>query len=365
VTLADLLVQTVAMNGSDLHLTEGSPPRVRVDGELQVLREAPLTAADTRDLVLSALTDAQQARLQSVMELDAACQVEGLGRFRCNAFHQRGTLAAVYRHIPDQVCSLAELGLPPVLSDLARRPRGLVLVTGPTGSGKSTTLAAMVSQINGERRGHILTIEDPIEFVHAHGQSVVNQREVGRDTPTFTAALRAALREDPDVVLVGEMRDLESVEAALRIAETGHLTLATLHTSSAAQTITRIIDVCPAGQQERVRTQVSLVLEGVVCQALLPRAGGGRVAALEVLIPTPAIRNLIRENKVHQIYAAMQAGRGRSGMQTMNHALAALCRRGSTTRDAAVAVSSLPEELIAMLARPEAVAGRWAAAREP
>jgi twitching motility protein PilT len=267
-------------------------------------------------------------------------------------FNQRGAVAAVYRVIPEQIKGFQELGLPQVLATLAERPRGLVLVTGPTGSGKSTTLAAMIDKINSERHEHILTIEDPIEFVHPHKKCLVNQREVHQDTMGFSNALRAALREDPDIVLIGELRDLETIESALRIAETGHLTFATLHTNSAAQTINRIIDVFPSHQQGQIRTQLSLVLEGIVCQALLPKAeGGGRVVALEIMVPTPAIRNLIRDDKVHQIYSAMQAGQEKVGMQTMNQCLATLYQRRLITHETALSASSLRDELEQIIAR--------------
>jgi twitching motility protein PilT len=298
------------------------------------------------------LTDAQKKRFEETLELDFSFGIRGLARFRCNVFNQRGAVAAVYRVIPETIKGFDELGLPPVLATLADRPRGLVLVTGPTGSGKSTTLAAMIDKINTERREHILTIEDPIEYIHQHKGCLVNQREVHSDTHGFSAALRAALREDPDIVLIGELRDLETIESALRIAETGHLTFATLHTNSAAQTINRIIDVFPAHQQGQIRTQLSLVLEGIVCQALLPRADGkGRVISLEVLIPTPAIRNLIRDDKVHQIYSTMQTGQEKFGMQTMNQSLATLYQKRLITLDYALSASSLKDELEQMISR--------------
>ena len=274
-TLPELLKLTVDLDGSDLHLTTHTPPQIRVHGHLQRLTGPNLTAAETKQLAYSVLTDAQKKRFEEQWELDFSFGLKGLARFRCNLFHQRGAVAAVYRLIPEKILTFQELGLPPVMATLAERPRGLVLVTGPTGSGKSTTLAAMIDKINTERKEHILTIEDPIEFVHQHRGCLVNQREVHSDTQTFANALRAALREDPDIVLIGEMRDLETIEAALRIAETGHLTFGTLHTNSAAQTINRIIDIFPAHQQSQIRTQLSLVLDGVVCQALLPKAGGG------------------------------------------------------------------------------------------
>ena len=351
-TLIELLKTAVDMNGSDLHITADTPPQVRVLGHLQRLPGSDLTPSETKQLVYSVLTDAQKKRFEETMELDFSFGIKGLSRFRCNVFTQRGAVAAVYRVISETIRSFADLGLPPVLATLAERPRGLVLVTGPTGSGKSTTLAAMIDKINTERHDHILTIEDPIEYIHRHKNCLVNQREVHSDTSSFSHALRAALREDPDVVLIGEMRDLETVEAALKIAETGHLTFGTLHTNSAAQTINRIIDIFPAGQQSQIRTQLSLVLEGVVCQALLPRAdGNGRVASLEIMIPTPAIRNLIRDDKVHQIYSAMQTGQEKLGMQTANQSLASLYLTKRITLEAALAASSLKDELQDMINR--------------
>src|SRR6187200_1766782 len=307
-TLPELLQTLVENNGSDLHITTDTPPQIRVHGHLRPLELPDMTPAMTKQLTYSVLTDSQKKRFEETLELDFSFGIKGLARFRCNMFNQRGAVGAVYRLIPEKIRAFHELGLPPVLATLAERPRGLVLVTGPTGSGKSTTLAAMLDKINKERHDHILTIEDPIEFVHQHQGCLVNQREVHSDTQSFSMALRAALREDPDIVLIGEMRDLETVEAALRIAETGHLTFGTLHTNSAAQTINRIIDVFPAHQQSQIRTQLSLVLEGIVCQALLPKIGGGRVCSLEIMLPTPGIRNLIREDKVHQIYSSMQTG---------------------------------------------------------
>jgi twitching motility protein PilT len=319
---------------------------------MQPLDLPPLTAADTKTLAYSVLTDAQKKRFEETLELDFSFGIRNIARFRCNVFNQRGAVAAVYRVIPEQIKGFQELGLPQVLATLAERPRGLVLVTGPTGSGKSTTLAAMIDKINSERHEHILTIEDPIEFVHQHKSCLVNQREVHQDTMGFANALRAALREDPDIVLIGELRDLETIESALRIAETGHLTFATLHTNSAAQTINRIIDVFPSHQQGQIRTQLSLVLEGVVCQALLPKADGkGRVVALEILVPTPAIRNLIRDDKVHQIYSAMQAGQEKVGMQTMNQCLATLYQKKLITLETALSRSSMRDELEQIIAR--------------
>ena len=351
-TLPDLLKTTVDMKASDLHLTTNTPPQIRIDGELERLPLPDLTAADTKQLAYSVLTDAQKKRFEETLELDFSFGVRGLARFRCNLFNQRGAVAGVYRLIPEQIPSIHELGLPTVLVKLAEKPRGLVLVTGPTGSGKSTTLAAMLDKINHERHEHILTIEDPIEYIHPHRNCLVNQREVHSDTQGFGPALRAALREDPDIVLIGEMRDLETVEAALRIAETGHLTFATLHTNSAAQTINRVIDIFPSHQQSQIRTQLSLVLEGIVCQALLPRSDRpGRVVATEILVPTSAIRNLIREDKIHQIYSSMQAGQEKAGMQTFNQSLATLTLSRQISRETAMSASSHRDELEEMLAR--------------
>ena len=351
-TLPDLLKEMVAMEGSDLHLSIGSPPQSRVHGELQRMNHPDLTATETKSLAYALLTDAQKKRFEETKELDFSFGIRGLARFRCNMFNQKGAVGAVYRQIPEKIRAFDELGLPAVMAKLAERPRGLVLVTGPTGSGKSTTLAAMIDKINVERHGHILTVEDPIEYLHQHKNCLVNQREIHSDTDSLSNALRAALREDPDVVLIGEMRDLETVEAALRIAETGHLTFGTLHTNSAASTINRIIDVFPSHQQAQIRTQLSLVIEGIVCQALLPRADGkGRVVSLEILVPTPGIRNLIREDKVHQIYSAMQTGQEKLGMQTMNQSLATLYFRRLITLETAINASSNREELQEMINR--------------
>jgi twitching motility protein PilT len=351
-TLPELLNALVSLKGSDLHITTNTPPQVRVHGRLQTLDLPVLGPAETKALAYSVLTDAQKKRFEETLELDFSFGIRGLARFRCNVFNQRGAVAAVYRLIPETIRSFQDLGLPPVLATLADRPRGLVLVTGPTGSGKSTTLAAMIDKINTERREHILTIEDPIEYIHQHKGCLVNQREVHSDTHGFAAALRAALREDPDIVLIGELRDLETIESALRVAETGHLTFATLHTNSAAQTINRIIDVFPAHQQGQIRTQLSLVLEGIVCQALLPKAdGSGRVMSLEIMVPTPAIRNLIRDDKIHQIYSTMQTGQEKLGMQTMNQSLATLYQRRLVSLDAALNASSNKDELEQMIAR--------------
>ncbi len=365
-TLPDLLKTTMDLGGSDLHIASNTSPQVRVNGELQRLQMAELTPAETKQLVYTVLTDLQKKRFEETLELDMSFGIRGLARFRCNVFNQRGAVGAVFRVIPENIRPFGDLGLPQVLATLADRPRGLVLVTGPTGSGKSTTLAALIDKINAERHAHILTIEDPIEFVHQHKNCLVNQREVHSDTNSFSNALRAALREDPDIVLIGEMRDLETVEAALRIAETGHLTFGTLHTNSAAQTINRIIDIFPAGQQSQIRTQLSLVLEGIVCQALLPRADGkGRVVSLEIMIPSPAIRNLIRDDKIHQIYGSMQSGQEKLGMQTANQSLASLYIKRSITLEAALAASSLKDELQDMITRGVGVVAGAGLGRPP
>jgi twitching motility protein PilT len=352
-TLPELLKTMVDLDGSDLHIATNTPPQVRVHGHLQRLQLPELTPSETKNLVYSVLTDSQKKRFEESLELDFSFGIKAIGaRFRCNVFNQRGAVGAVYRLIPEKIRTFGELGLPSVLATLAERPRGLVLITGPTGSGKSTTLAAMIDKINSERHDHILTIEDPIEYIHPHKNCLVNQREVHSDTNSFGNALRAALREDPDIVLIGEMRDLETVEAALKIAETGHLTFGTLHTNSAAQTINRVIDIFPANQQSQIRTQLSLVLEGIVCQALLPKADGrGRVCSLEIMVPTPAIRNLIRDDKIHQIYGAMQTGQEKLGMQTANQSLASLYQKRQVTLDVAMGASSNKDELQDMINR--------------
>src|SRR5687767_15295160 len=340
------------MSGTDLHVTTNSPPQIRVDGKLRPLDLPGLTAVETKQLSYSVLTDAQKHRFEESLELDFSFGIKGLARFRSNVFMQRGAVAAVYRTIPYEIRGFKDLGLPPVVATICDKPRGLVLVTGPTGSGKSTTLASMLDKINNERHEHMITIEDPIEYLHAHKKCVVNQRELHADTHSFTNALRAALREDPDVVLIGEMRDLETIESALRIAETGHLTFGTLHTNSAAQTINRIVDVFPAHQQPQIRAQLSLVLEGIMCQALLPKANGsGRCLAMEIMIPNAAIRNLIREDKIHQIYSAMQTGQEKLGMQTANQSLATLYFKKHISLQTALSRSSNPDELQEMISR--------------
>ncbi|MBN4054395.1 type IV pilus twitching motility protein PilT [Nitrospira defluvii] len=350
--LHKFLQTMIEKEASDLHLTTGAPPKIRVNGRLTSLDEPPLTHADTKQLLYSILTEAQKHRFEEEKELDFSFGLKGLSRFRGNVFVQRGAVAGAIRTIPFEIKTCEELGLPSIVSDLAKKPRGLVLVTGPTGSGKSTTLAAMINQINMERHEHIITIEDPIEFLHHHKKCIVNQREVSSDTASFKKALKYILRQDPDVVLIGELRDLETVEAALTIAETGHLTLGTLHTNSSAQTVNRIIDVFPSSQQPQVRSQLSLVLEGVLSQQLIPKKeGNGRAMALEIMIPTPAIRNLIREDKLHQIYSSMQTGQGEHGMQTMNQSLFEIYSRGEILLDDATARSSNPDEFIAMVRR--------------
>lgn len=330
---------------SDLHITTGSPPQVRVDGELVQLDHPPLTPVETKQLCYSILTDVQKQKFEEESELDLSFGVKGLSRFRANIFMQRGAVAAAFRAIPFQIKTTQELGLPPVINELSKRPRGLVLVTGPTGSGKSTTLAAMIDKINTETHGHIITVEDPIEFLHPHKGCLVNQREVGADTKSFQRALKYILRQDPDVVLVGELRDMETIEMALAVAETGHLVFATLHTNSCVQTINRIIDVFPANHQPQVRAQLSFVLEGVLSQTLVSKIGGGRALALEVMVPNAAIRNLIREDKIHQIYSQMQVGQTKFGMQTMNQSLAILYQKRLITLDDAMGSTSDPDEL--------------------
>jgi twitching motility protein PilT len=356
-TLSEMLKEMVDQGGSDLHVTTNSPPMVRIDGTLRALNHPPLTPTVTKQLAYSILTDNQKHRLEEDLEIDFSFGIKGLARFRANVFHQRGAIAAAFRRIPYEIRGFRELGLPAIIERLCEKPRGLVLVTGPTGSGKSTTLAAMLDKVNRERQEHIVTIEDPVEYLHSHKKCIVNQRELQADTHSFSAALRSALRQDPDVVLIGEMRDLETVESALRIAETGHLTFATLHTNSAAQTINRIIDIFPAHQQGQVRAQLSFVLEGILCQTLLPRASGrGRALALEILVPNSAIRNLIREDKVHQIYGMMQAGQAKHGMMTFNQSLASLYFKRMITLQTALSRSSMPDELQEMIARgPESV----------
>jgi len=348
--LRSLLEEMIQRDASDLHITAAERPKLRVDGDIvdsSVLEV--LTPKDTLQLAYSVLTENQKKRFETDDELDFSFGIQNLARFRGNVFKQRGCVAMVIRMIPFNVRTFQELGLPPVIAKLAERPRGLVLVTGPTGSGKSTTLAAIIDKINKERKGHIITVEDPIEFIHRHQSCIVNQREIGTDTKTFAAALKYALREDPDVILVGEMRDLETVAAALTIAETGHLVLATLHTNSAAESINRVIDVFPSNQQSQVRAQLAFVLEGVVTQTLLPKLKGrGRSMAAEIMVATPAIRALIRDDKVHQIYSAMQAGK-KFGMQTMNDALFQLYTAREVAQEECERVSHDPKEFLRMI----------------
>jgi twitching motility protein PilT len=347
---ADVITRMTEQRASDVHLSPGFPPAIRVRGRIVPLEDyAPLSAQETRDTVYSLLNDDQRKRFESRKQIDLAYAVPGVARFRVNCFFQRGSISAAFRRIPHEIPQLQELGLPAVLEEFTRKPRGFVLVTGPTGSGKSTSLAAMLDIINREREEHILTIEDPIEFLHQHKRCVVNQREIGTDAEDFSLALTSALREDPDVILVGEMRDLQTMSTALTAAETGHLVFATLHTQSTAQTVDRIIDIFPGEQQAQVRMQLSIGLQGIVTQQLLPTAdGSGRVVACEVLVPTPAVRNLIREGKTHQIYSAIQTS-GSLGMQTMDAHLAQLVRMGRITRSLAEQRASVPEELKRLL----------------
>ncbi len=351
-SIDDLLRRVHDLDASDLHITPGATPVIRVRGQLERLRDQPeLTPEDTRELVYRILSTQQQKMLETKRSVDFAYSLPGVARFRVNAFFQRASVGAAFRRIPTEIKSLEELALPDKLADFAKKPRGLVLVTGPTGSGKSTTLAALIDMINRSRTEHILTLEDPIEFLHWHRGCVVNQREIGNDATSFADALRAALRQDPDVILVGEMRDLETIATALTAAETGHLVFATLHTQSAPQTIDRMIDVFPAEQQDQIRAQLAGTLQGVVTQTLLPTADGhGRVAALEILMPDDAVRNLIRQGKVEQIYSVMQTSTG-TGMQTMEQALADLVLRGVVTKEAALMRSSHADALLGLIDR--------------
>ena len=353
-SIDELLANIEALHASDLHVAAGSRPLVRVNGVLGPLEDTPeMTPAETQQLLYRILTTEQQKRLEVERQIDVSYAISGVGRFRVNVFFQRNAVGAVFRLIPHKIRTLEDLGLPPVLRKLTERPRGLVLVTGPTGSGKSTTLAAMIDEINRTRAGHILTIEDPIEFLHRHRKCLVNQREIGVDARGFADALRGALRQDPDVILLGEMRDLETIATALTAAETGHLVFATLHTRGAAATIDRVIDVFPAEQQAQVRAQLASALEGVVTQALLQTADGrGRVAAMEIMLPDYAVRNLIRQRKLEQIYSVMQTGTAR-GMQTLEQSLAELVQRGTVTTEVALESSSYPEQLLALLGRSD------------
>jgi len=348
--LRDLLEELIKMDGSDLHLTVGAPPVVRVDGKLVRLPYDTLTPDDTKKLAYSIMNEKQRQKFETSSELDLSFGIENLSRFRCNVFVQRGNVAVALRTIPYRVKSFAELGLPKVVSELATLPRGLVLVTGPTGSGKSTTLAAIIDKINKERPTHIITVEDPIEYLHRHHESIINQREVYSDTESFAAALKYALREDPDVVLVGEMRDLETIESALRISETGHLAFATLHTNSASESINRIIDVFPTNQQEQARVSLSFSLQAVISQCLIPRIGGGRSLGLEIMICTPAVRALIRDDKIHQIYSMIQSGQ-KYGMKTMNQSLLELYNSHKISIGDAMAFSSNMQELNELISK--------------
>ncbi len=347
-----LLKVMIEKGASDLHITTGSPPQLRIDGKLHPLKMPALSPQETKQLCYSVLTDAQKHRFEDSNELDLSFSVQKLSRFRGNVFVQRGNVSGAFRAIPFKIMTFEELDLPPIVEELSEKPRGLILVTGPTGSGKSTTLASIIDRINQSRNEHIVTIEDPIEYLHPHKGCIVNQREIGSDTTSFKDALKYILRQDPDIVLIGEMRDLETIEAALTVAETGHLAFATLHTNSAVQTINRIVDVFPPYQQSQIRQQLSFVLEAVMCQTLLPRANGpGRVLALEVMIPNPAIRALMRDDKIHQLYSQMQIGQGKSGMQTMNQSLAALVTRKIVNAEAAKGRSPDVEELQQLIAK--------------
>jgi twitching motility protein PilT len=350
VTLRELLEEMVKKGASDLHLTVGTPPQMRIDGKLMRTEHDMLTAESTMKLAYSIMNEKQRKKFEESSELDLSFGLENLSRFRCNIFTQRGNVAAAIRQIPYKIRTFEELGLPKVVSEMSNLPRGLVLVTGPTGSGKSTSLAAIIDKINRERNCHILTVEDPIEYLHRHNNCLINQREVYNDTPSFASALKYALREDPDVVLVGEMRDLETIEAALNISETGHLAFATLHTNSAAETINRIIDVFPTNQQEQIRVTLSFTLQAVVAQQLIPRIGGGRTLALEIMVCTPAIRAIIRDDKIHQVYSMIQSGQ-KYGMRTMNMSLAELYRTGKITLNDCLGRSSDQQELNEMLSK--------------
>jgi len=359
VNMHQLLKNMIEQGASDLHISTGTSPQIRIDGKITSTNGPELTSAETKQLCYSVLTDIQKRKFEEDNELDLSFGVKQLSRFRGNIFVQRGAVAGAFRAIPFEIKSFDDLKLPPVVRALSKKPRGLVLVTGPTGSGKTTTLAAIIDAINHERSEHIITIEDPIEYLHSHKKCLVNQREVGADTDSFKKALKYILRQDPDVVLLGELRDIETIEAALTIAETGHLCFATLHTNSCVQTINRIIDVFPDTQQSQVRTQLSFVLEGVLSQTLMPMANGkGRVMALEVMVPNPAIRNLIREDKIHQIYSQMQIGQDKFGMQTLNQSLFLLAHSCQITQEAAMSRSQDLDELKQMFANPSAVLGR-------
>jgi twitching motility protein PilT len=357
--LQRLLEIVIEKKASDLHITTGAPPQFRIDGKLTTFDKDPLVAPDTKRLCYSVLTDAQRHKFEEDWELDFSFGIKGLSRFRGNIYMQRGAIAGAFRAISFDILNFADLGVPPIANELIKKPKGLILVTGPTGTGKSTTLAAMIDKINNEKSAHIVTIEDPIEFLHRHRTCIVNQREVNSDTKSFAAALRHILRQDPDIILIGEMRDLETIEAALVTAETGHLTFATLHTNSAVETINRIIDVFPPHQQQQIRTQLSFVLEGVLAQQLIPRLGGkGRVLAMEVMIPNAAIRNLIREDKLQQIYSQMQVGQAKFGMQTMNQTLLSLVERHLISVEDAIERSHNLDEFRQMLNTSNVMVGK-------
>jgi len=350
IRLVDILYRATLLNASDIHITAGSRPAFRIDGKITPLVEYPILTPDmTQQLVYSIMSEKHRKQLEEKGQVDFSFGVKDIGRFRANVFMQRGSVAAAFRRLPSKIMTVEELGLPKKVLELCHKSMGLVLVTGPTGSGKTTTLAALINYINQNFPHHIITIEDPIEYVFRHGKSIVNQREVGEDVQNFADALRAALREDPDVILVGEMRDLETIEIALRAAETGHLVFGTLHTNTAISTITRIVDVFPPNQQEQIRIQLSFALQGVISQRLVPKIGGGRVLAYELLVPNTAIKNLIRENKLQQVYAIMQSGQAETGMQTMNQCLASLYRKRLITLEDAYKYSPDPKELERML----------------
>jgi twitching motility protein PilT len=357
--LQKLLEFMIEKKASDLHLTTGAPPQFRIDGKLVTFDPTVLTGPDTKRLCYSVLTDAQRHKYEEEWELDFSFGIKGLSRFRGNIYMQRGAVAGAFRAISFDILNFSELGIPPVVNELLKKPKGLVLVTGPTGTGKSTTLAAMIDKINNERNAHIITVEDPIEFLHRHKNCIINQREVNSDTKNFGTALRHILRQDPDIILIGEMRDLETIEAALLTAETGHLTFATLHTNSCVETINRIIDVFPPYQQTQIRTQLSFVLEGVLAQQLIPRVGGkGRALVMEVMIPNPAIRNLIREDKIQQVYSLMQVGQTKFGMQTMNQAILSLVERHIISLEDALDRSHNLDEFRQMLSTSNLPQGR-------
>lgn len=349
ITLQQLLKAMIVENASDLHITKGAPPVLRVNGKMIRVKSPSLDRNQTKELCYSILTDSQKSQFEEAKELDLSFGVKSLARFRGNLFYQKGAVGGTFRRIPFEIPKLKELGLPPIVADLTSKKNGLVLVTGPTGSGKSTTIASMVDKINNEEFGHIVTVEDPVEYLHEHKNCLVNQREIGPDTDNFKMALKYLLRQDPDYVVIGELRELETIETALVVGETGHLVFGTLHTNSAVQTMSRIVSVFSGEQQDRIRTLLSFVLQGVICQELLPAVDGGRVLATEILIPNPAIRNLIRENKIHQVYSQMQVGQASTGMMTMNQSLMGLLLRRRISMKVAFEASPDPEELDKML----------------